>query len=192
MKQIFGTAIAVVVLSATAQAALAIENRPTRTTEHALGGAAGVVDGTMDVQVASGCYALVTGDVQTANVGGTVSAFINRWDDGTFQTGDQLDFPGDGGSHGYCLIFQQLVPVGQLAPGLGVYLEDGLGLAATTTFDSNGGVNISDVCTGPAPVCPTSVLEVPAVDRTGFLVLTLLIAGAALFWLARRRTASPR
>jgi hypothetical protein len=177
-----------------AQAAMAAGNRPERSPAPFLGGGSTITGGTMDIQVINGCFALITGTVATPDVGGTVTGAINTWDDGNFLVGYPLNFAGDGGTHAYCQVHQQLVPVLQVNAGIGVYLEDALGQAATTAFASNEFLDISNVCTGAAPQCPEgSPLEVPAIDRTGFVALALLLAGAAIFWLTRRRPApAPR
>ena len=168
--------------------ALALENRPALPPDVPAGGGT-ILDGTMDVLVVNGCYALITGTADTPNLGGSVSAAINYWDDGTWEGGDPLSFPADGATHDYCVVHQQLVPVLQGAAGLGIYLEDDLGLAATQTFDSDGSVDISDICTGAAPVCPNavSIVEVPTIGRTGFAILFLALASAAVVVLKRRR-----
>lgn len=189
MKRQFCWAMAVAGLLGT-QGASAIDNRGPLAPSAPEGGSATIVDGTMNAEVVNGCYVLVTGTVETPDVGGTAFAWINRWDDGNFRGGTELSFAANGTSQSYCLVHQQTEPVLQGAFGLGMYLENGLGLAATVTFDSDGGVDVSDVCTGDAPVCPSSALEVPAVDRTGIIVLSLLLAGAAIFGLARRRAAA--
>jgi hypothetical protein len=145
-----------------------------------------VTDGTMDIQVVNGCFAFINGTVDTT--AGTNTAFINTWDDGTFKQSFQLDFPSSPGTFPYCLVFQQPDPVLQGAAGLGVYLENGAGPAATETFDADGSLDISNVCTGPAPVCPETQLtqEIPALNPYGVAALTLLLAGGAVAILVRR------
>ena len=175
------------VLGLLATSAGAVENRPPLG-EAPAGGP--IVSGTLDATIVNGCYALITGEVVTTNVGGTVGAAINFWDDGSFLGGQALAFPGDGGTHAYCYVYQQEVPVLQGAAGVGIYLEDQVGPAATETYDSDPNADLSDICTGPAPVCPSSVLSVPTIDRRGGLIFGLLLALAAAALLARRRSAN--
>lgn len=166
----------------------ALENRPALTPGPGPEGGT-ILAGTMTVQVVNGCYALITGTADTPNVGGSVGAAINYWDDGNFLGGDPLTFAADGSTQDYCVVHQQLVPVLQGAFGLGIYLEDVVGVGATQTFASNGSVDISDICTGAAPVCPNavSIVEVPTIGRTGFAILVLALASAAVVVLKRRR-----
>ncbi len=153
-----------------------------------------ITDGTMEILVVNGCYALIMGTVATPNVGVEVTAAINMWDDGNYRGGYPLSFPGNGGNHNYCLVHQQTEPVLQGAAGLGVYLEDQLGVGATVTFDSNGNLDISDICTGAAPVCPAEnvLLDIPTMGRTGLVAMILLLGATAAIWIARRRVSLTR
>lgn len=153
-----------------------------------------ITDGTMETLVVNGCYALIMGTVATPNVGVDVTAAINMWDDGAYRGGYPLSFPGNGGNHTYCLVHQQTEPVLQGAPGLGVYLEDVLGVGATVTFDADGNMDISDVCTGAAPVCPAEnvLLDIPTMGRTGLVAMILLLGATAAVWMARRRVSNQR
>lgn len=163
----------------------ALENRPDRESAEGLGD---VVAGTLNLQAVSGCYILATGTITSANVGGTVDGALNVWDDGNFLAGYAIPVPGDGGTYNWCVVHQQLVPVLQGAAGLGVYLEDEVGPAATVTLVSNGSYNdVTEVCTGPAPSCASAVLEVPALDRTGIVILALLLGAAAVVLSVRLR-----
>jgi hypothetical protein len=152
-------------------------------------GAGDIVDGTLEVEVVNGCYMVMTGTVTTNAVGGFVHAYINTWDDGTFQQTITLTFPGDGGTHPYVASLQQLVPVLQGAAGLGVYLEDGPGLAAIVTFDSDGSVDVENICTGPAPdISGFDATAIPTLGRFGLGFLVALVALAAVALIVRRRS----
>lgn len=180
-------AVALVAGLALSAAGFALDNAPARSTE---GGSGDIQDGTLAAEAVNGCYILATGTITTSDVGGTVSAWFNVWDDGNFLHGHELPVPGDGATHPWCYVYQVTAPVLQGAVGLGLYLEDGEGPAATTTFDSLGSFNdATDVCTGPAPVCPQQALAIPTMDRTGLVMLALLLGGVALWLVARRRAA---
>jgi hypothetical protein len=165
-------------------------NRPDRA-ESPQGGTAEIASGTMEVEVVNGCYMVFTGTVTTNPVGGTVPAYINTWDDGTHQAAIALGpFPADGGTHAYVASYQQPVPVLQGAFGLGTYLEDAAGLAATFTFDAVT-VDVSDVCTGPAPdISGFDATAIPTLGRVGLIALVGLVGLAALALMVRRRAAS--
>ncbi len=179
-------AVALVAGLALTSAGFALDNAPARAPE---GGGGDIQDGTLAAGAVNGCYILATGTITTSDVGGTVSAWFNVWDDGNFLHGHELPVPGDGATHSWCYVYQVTAPVLQGAAGLGLYLEDGEGPAATTTFDALGNFNdATEVCTGPAPVCPTA-LAIPTMDRTGLVLLALLLGGAALWFVARRRAA---
>lgn len=186
MKKV-NLAVALIAGLALAAAGFAIDNAPARTVE---GGTGDIDSGTLELEAVNGCYIVATGTITTNPVGGTVSAWLNVWDDGSHLYAAELPVAGDGGTHPWCHVYQVTAPVLQGAVGLGLYLEDGPGLLATTTFDSNGSFNdATDVCTGPAPVCATQALAIPTVDRTGLVLLALLLGGAALWLVARRRAA---
>ncbi len=166
----------------------ALENRPAPPAgDSPQGGVGTILAGTMNVQVVNGCYALVSGTVDTPSGGGTAHAGITYWDDGNFEGGDPLDFPANGTTQTYCLVHQQLLPVLQGAPGLGIYLMENETQTATTTFASSPNTDISDVCTGPAPQCGASVVDVPTVSQGGLAMLVLALASAAVVLLMRRR-----
>jgi hypothetical protein len=88
--------------------------------------------------------------------------------------------------------YQQPVPILQGAAGIGVYLEDGAGTDATTTFASNGSFNdVTEVCTGPAPdISGFDATAVPTLNQIGLAVLVGLLALAAVVVMMRRRAAS--
>lgn len=184
-------ALAVAALLTLAGAALA-ENRPPLPAAPA-GGTGAIASGTLNVEGVSGCYMVITGTVTTNPVGGSVLAFINFWDDGTFEASITLGpFPADGGTHPYIAAYQQPVPILQGAAGIGVYLEDGAGPAATTTFDSNGSFNdVTEVCTGPAPdISSFDATAVPTLGQIGLVALVSLLALAAVVVMMRRRQAA--
>jgi hypothetical protein len=60
--------------------------------------------------------------------------YLNAWDDGTFKAGAGVHVPANGTG----VATLTIGPVLQVAAGIGLYVENGLGLAATTTFDSRG------------------------------------------------------
>lgn len=178
-------AMALVAGFALTAAGFAIDNAPARTVE---GPTADIQDGTLTAEAVNGCYIVASGTITTNPVGGIVFGWFNVWDDGNFLHGHELPVRGDGATHDWCYVYKVTAPVLQGAAGLGLYLEDGEGLAATTTFDALGSFNdATEVCTGPAPVCPTQALAIPTVDRTGLVLLALLLGGAALWLVARRR-----
>jgi hypothetical protein len=176
------------ILLAATSADAALQNRPLQAP---LGAAdTEVAAGTLAVQGVNGCWIVATGTVTTLPVGGTVDAVVNIFDDGNFIAGYPIELEGDGGTHSFCLVHQVTQPILQVAPGIGVYLQDEAGLAATTTFGSVTDFNdVTEVCTGPQPPCGGSALAVPAVDRAGLVALVLLLAGTAAWVLSRRRRA---
>lgn len=157
------------------------------------GGGGDIASGVLNVETVNGCYLLLTGTVTTNPVGGTVQAGINFWDDGNFIAGIALSFPGDGGTHPYIASYQQMSPVLQGAVGLGIYLENEAGPAATTTYDSEGNYNdVSEVCTGPAPdISGFDATSIPTLGQFGLAALVGLLALAAVMVMMRRR-AAPR
>jgi hypothetical protein len=168
------------------------DNRPALPAAPA-GGTTEIASGTLDVVGVNGCYMLITGTVTTNPVGGTVLAYINFWDDGIFKATIVLGpFPANGGTHAYQAAYQQPEPIQQLATGIGVYLENAAGLAATVTFDSNGSFNdVTEVCTGPAPdISGFDATAIPTLGRVGLLALVGLVGLAALALMVRRRSAS--
>jgi hypothetical protein len=104
---------------------------------------------------------------------------VNVWDDGNFRTGLPFSIPvGQTG----VFDFQIIIPFPILggAPGIGVYLEDGVGLAATQTFASNG--NLAGAPTATCPAVGNTILAVgaaqgvPAVAPAGLVLLAALLA----------------
>lgn len=71
----------------------------------------------------------------SANVEDAGFYAINMWDDGNFRAGAGADVPA--GST-FTVAFTIGGPILQGAAGIGVYLEDAVGPAATTTYDANG------------------------------------------------------
>jgi len=193
MKKIVGLVMGCAVAMLASASGMA--NKPAGTTEGVTGGAGTILDGTMNVQIVNGCYALIEGVVNTPNTGGTVGAALNFWDDGNFLTSIPLTFAANGSAQSYCQVYQQLVPVLQGAAGVGIYLEDAEGLASIQTFASVGDADLSNICTGPAPVCVAGggpAVPLPTGNRIGFALLVFLLVGAAGFWIARRRSALAR
>jgi hypothetical protein len=96
-----------------------------------------------------GCYIVVTFQVEDAG-----NYFVNFWDDGNFRAGAGGFVPaGEVASVQY--LIGDLILEG--AAGIGLYVEDGLGTAATTTYDSNGSYAVdSTVSTNCAAANTTS------------------------------------
>lgn len=82
----------------------------------------------------AGCYVDVTAQVQDAGY-----YAINMWDDGSFRAGAGGNIPAGGT---FSVRFSIGGVILQGAAGIGVYLEDGVGLAASTTYDSDGSINL--------------------------------------------------
>lgn len=72
--------------------------------------------------------------------------YVNVWDDGSFRDGAGTYVP----AGGTAVATMTIGPVLQGAAGIGVYVEDGLGPAAVTTFDADGNFqpNASPNCDG--------------------------------------------
>lgn len=168
----------------------ALANKPASDTP-AGGGSTTIQAGTLALETVNGCYVLITGTVTTYPVGGQVLAWVNVWDDGNHLQAIAIPVPGDGGTHPYEALYQQLDPVLQGATGVGFYLEDGPGTDATTTFDADGNYNdLSDVCTGPAPdISGFDATAIPTLGQIGLAVLVGLLALAAVLVMMRRRSA---
>ena len=83
---------------------------------------------------AAGCYVDVSAVVQDAGF-----YAINMWDDGTFRAGAGAQVEA-GGTLIVRLGIGDVILQG--ASGIGLYLENGVGAAATTTFDSNGSAQL--------------------------------------------------
>jgi hypothetical protein len=64
--------------------------------------------------------------------------FVNMWDDGTFRAGAGTTVPKGGTGR---VRFTIGGPILESAAGIGVYVEDGVGPSATTTYDAKGAVN---------------------------------------------------
>ncbi len=82
----------------------------------------------------SGCYVDITAQVIDAQF-----YAINMWDDGNFRAGGGR-YVEAGGSLTVRFYIGGLILQG--AAGIGVYLEDAVGLAATTTYDSDGSAQL--------------------------------------------------
>lgn len=82
----------------------------------------------------AGCYVDVSAQVEDAGF-----YAINMWDDGNFRSGDGR-FVEAGQTLTVRFYIGGLILQG--ASGIGVYLEDGIGLAATTTYDSDGNAQL--------------------------------------------------
>lgn len=164
---------------------LALDNAPQLGGE---GSTPGIASGTLTAEGVSGCYIVVSGTITTNDVGGTVSAWFNVWDDGNNLFNYELPVPADGATHPWCYVYQVTQPILQGATGIGLYLTNGSGAAATVFYATDGSFNdASEVCTGPAPVCPNQALAIPTVNRTGLVALAALLGVAAAAILARRR-----
>lgn len=138
---------------------------------------------TFDVEVVNGCYAVTTGTV-TATGGGSQGAALTTYDDGVLIDYLEFTFPANGQPHPYCWVYQQ---IGE--PGGG-----SIAIALRDTFDDPdaydfSNFDISGTCTGPAPVCPRSWVEVPTVSPAGLGLLALGLAAAAAVGLRRRKRA---
>ncbi len=166
-------------------------NRPDLPVEG--GGGGGIVSGTINLQAVNGCYVVITGTVTTANVGGTVVAWVNVWDDGNFYEGFPIPVPGNGGTHPYIGVYHQQVPVLQGATGVGFYLEDGHGFDATDTYASDGNFNDhTHICTGPAPdISGYNAIAIPTLGVVGLVALVGILGLAAMLLLRRRSSQIP-
>lgn len=78
---------------------------------------------------AASCTMTLTFTVQDAG-----TYYVNVWDDGNFRDGDGIFIPAGGTATATMTIGVVL----QGAAGIGLYVEDGLGPAASTTFASDG------------------------------------------------------
>lgn len=90
--------------------------------------APGAIINGISVDVAA-CTMTLTFTVEDAG-----NYYVNVWDDGTFKGGDGIYVP----AGGMATATMDVGPVLQGAAGIGLYVENGLGPAATTTFDSDG------------------------------------------------------
>jgi hypothetical protein len=83
---------------------------------------------------AAGCYVDVTAQVQDAGF-----YAINFWDDGTFRAGAGGDVPA-GGTFTVRLTIGGVILQG--AAGIGVYLQEAIGVGAVMTYDANGSAQL--------------------------------------------------
>jgi hypothetical protein len=109
--------------------------------------ASAALDGTIDSIEVIGCYLYVTVTVEDA---GTYA--VNAWDDGTFRNGTEQELE-QGATATFPIHLQ--FPILQGAAGIGIYLEDAVGPAAVTTYDSNGSYNDPEAVAN-ADVCGTN------------------------------------
>jgi hypothetical protein len=83
---------------------------------------------------AAGCYVDVTAQVQDAGF-----YAINFWDDGNFRAGAGGDIPA-GGTLTVRLTIGGVILQG--AAGIGVYLQEAVGVGATATYDADGSAQL--------------------------------------------------
>lgn len=81
-----------------------------------------------------GCYVDITAQVED---GGFYA--INMWDDGNFRAGAGADVAAGGT---ITVRFTIGGPILQGAAGIGIYLENAVGVGATTTYDSDGSAQL--------------------------------------------------
>ncbi len=114
---------------------------------------------------------------------------INVWDDGTFHAGAGANVASQG-----TLVVRLSIggPITQTAPGIGLYLENAVGPAATATYDSEGSAQpwddtVGNACAAANTPWGATVLSssVTAVPTTGLPAL-LLLAGALMAVAVRR------
>ncbi|MEL7674615.1 MAG: hypothetical protein AAGU78_12815 [Chloroflexota bacterium] len=106
----------------------------------------------------NGCFIDVTFQVQDAG-----SYYVNLWDDGNFRAGAGGAVPANGTMTVRYVIGD---PILEGAPGIGIYVENGLGIAATTTYDADGNYAVSAAVGDPcaaANATSASVLNVTGV-----------------------------
>jgi hypothetical protein len=97
---------------------------------------------------AAGCYVDITVQVQDAGF-----YAVNMWDDGNFRAGAGQNVPENA-------IFTVRFSIGgvilQGSPGIGIYLEDGVGPAAVNTYDADGSAQLWDDGVGTACALTTT------------------------------------
>lgn len=128
----------------------------------------------------------VTGSVDSG--GGFESLAINAWDDGNFRMGVPFSVP-VGSTQIYDFSMTYAFPVLQGAAGVGVYLENGVGLAATQTFASNGSLQPT-----PTVLCPpvgnsiTLVTQgIPTLSPIALALLSCMVVAMGMGIFIRRR-----
>ena len=90
----------------------------------------------------NGCFIDVVFQVEDAG-----DYYLNVWDDGNFRAGAGSTFPAN------AIVTVRYVigdPILEGAAGIGIYVQDGLGPGATTTYDANGNyavpASVGDSC----------------------------------------------
>ena len=128
----------------------------------------------------NGCYIEVVFQVEDAG-----NYYVNFWDDGNFRAGAGGFF--EAGATG---TVRYLIgdPILEGAAGIGLYVEDGLGTAATTTYASNGSYAVPpEIGNACAALYDTSAsLVVGGCDtlapRTADAAVGTFVADAAAYW----------
>lgn len=186
---------AVLIVSAFATSASAASNRPEpdgSSRPLAAGGAFTTLTATENPAcprvIITGTF-VVTGTVDEG--GGAETIAVNVWDDGTFITSVSAVVPvGVTQSYSFSIAYSGTVLNG--APGVGVYLEDGVGPAATETFASNG--SLAPTATTSCPAVGNSIVLVgdsaQAIPALGPLAAGLLAGAIGLLGMFLQRRAS--
>lgn len=136
-----------------------------------------IINGTVEVRA------------DTNDGGGLENFAVNAWDDGNFRDGVGFTVPvGETRRFAFQIIYA--FPILQGAAGVGVYLEDAVGPAATTTYDSVG--SLQGPLTTACPAVGTSIqaLGAASVPTLGPLALGLLAAALGVLGLRARRRRS--
>ena len=115
-----------------------------------------------------------------SNVVGTADPCSVFWRVGTSATLNGITFHGN-------VIADASITVGSTSNVAGQLLA-GTGATGAVTMAGSGGNTIGG-CSGPPVPPPPSLVEIPALDRAGMVLLMLVLGGAALFVLRRRRCA---
>lgn len=190
MYQKIATAL---ILSAFATSASAASNRPEAEGSRralAAGGSFITLSATENAAcprvIITGTFA-ITGTVDEGAGAETVA--VNVWDDGTFITSVSATVPvGATEVYSFSIAYSGTVLNG--ATGVGVYLEDAVGLAATQTFDADGSL-VPTATTSCPPVGNSirrvsSSLSVPTLGSlaAGLLAAAIGLLGAFRLWRA--------
>jgi len=134
--------------------------------------AAAVLDATIQSITVNGCFIDVVFTVQDAG-----NYFVNWWDDGHFRAGAGGAVPANGTMTVRYVIGD---PILEGAAGIGIYVENGIGLAATVTYDSNGSfavpASVGDPCAA-ANDTTAYVLGTPGCDQ--YMAITSTSVGGA-------------
>lgn|GEM_PF-6878811 len=185
----------VLIVSAFATSAFAMSNRPEPEGSSRVLAAGGAFT-TLTATENPGCpRVIITGTfVVTGTVdegGGAETVAVNVWDDGTFITSVTAVVPvGATQSYSFSIAYSGTVLNG--APGVGVYLEDAVGLAATQTFDQNG--SLAPTATTSCPPVGNSIVTfgdaAQAVPALSPLAAALLAAAIGALGMILQRRAS--